>query len=541
MTLSHDVLVEELEGFHLESHLPVQENKRYAWVSLLPARPEEMRENFLYVCRLSEAIQVNCEHPGFYYLAIRDRLPDDREREETLSGILIVNENLGLGELFNRVQGRFLQIANWIDQMKAALVSGCDYQELLNLSEPILGNFTSVLDAAYKLLAYTKNIPSDDPINISLLEKGFHTEETMQKFKAAQRFKAYDEEWGIIINPPGNPSRYATVSKWLRYAGNPLIHVIMVCNKRESSPGLVELFGILVEHASICFERDHRHHPSHALVYHGLIMDMLFGRLNNPRVIGERARCINQPMQANFDVYRIVFEENERTPVGRVVEELFGLLPNAKIVFQNYEIIVLNHYATEEVRRDSGSNLERIAPLLEKYSAQCGVSEPFRYFPDLYSAYIQATRAQAIGYRKQMLGNCWNFDPGVWELVKEPDSRIYRYEDILVHYMVHMAHKGTFDVFQRTRFNEAVEQLERYDREHGTNHLQVLYVYLQCERRATAAGDMLRMHRNNVLYRISKIEEMIGIDLESAENRLRIMLAFRYWEIQRANGLELEI
>lgn len=540
MTLSYNVLLESLGGIRLESHLPAQENRQYAWVSLIPSDPDKMREDILHICRLSEALTFNRIRPGFHYLAIRDRLPDESETEESLSGILIVNENLGLGELFNRVQERFLQIANWVEQMKAALVAGCGYQELLDLSEPILGNFTSVLDSGYKLLAYTKNNVADDPINVSLLEKGYHTEETMRQFEAAQRFKAYEEEWGVIINPPGNPSRYATISKWLRYAGNPMIHVIMVCNRRESSLGLAELFDILAEHASICFRQNQKSHPSHAMAYHGLFMEMLLGHLKNPRIIGERARCINQPMQGNFDVYRIVFEDNERTPVGRVVEELFAFLPGARIVFQNFEIIILNNYEADNVRTQSARNLERIGPLLDKYGAQCGVSEPFRYFPELYSAYIQATRAQAIACRRQLLGNCWCFDPKVWEQVKRPDSRVFHYEDILVEYMISTAQTGKPDVFLRTRFNELVELLEQYDQEHGSNHLQVLYVYLQCERRATEAGNMLYMHRNNVLYRIAKIEEMIGVDLSDPEDRLRLQLAFRYWELQKANKIELD-
>ena len=100
-----------------------------------------------------------------------------------LAGIIVINENKDISWLFNIIQKRFLEISDWVDRMRAALIDNCDYQRLADLCEPVFNNFISIFDSAYTLLAYTKNITCHDPVNIAMMEKGYHTEETLQKFR----------------------------------------------------------------------------------------------------------------------------------------------------------------------------------------------------------------------------------------------------------------------------------------------------------------------------------------------------------------------
>ncbi len=52
-------------------------------------------------------------------------------------------------------------------------------------------------------------------------------------------------------------------------------------------------------------------------------------------------------------------------------------------------------------------------------------------------------------------------------------------------------------------------------------------MYLECERRASVVAERLHMHRNNVKYRITRIEELFGIDTEDADARFDLLLAYR--------------
>ncbi len=57
-----------------------------------------------------------------------------------------------------------------------------------------------------------------------------------------------------------------------------------------------------------------------------------------------------------------------------------------------------------------------------------------------------------------------------------------------------------------------VRSIAKDDAERGTDNYQFLYEYLMCERRANIVAEKLHMHRNNVKYRIDRIEGAYGID-----------------------------
>jgi DNA-binding PucR family transcriptional regulator len=54
----------------------------------------------------------------------------------------------------------------------------------------------------------------------------------------------------------------------------------------------------------------------------------------------------------------------------------------------------------------------------------------------------------------------------------------------------------------------------------------VLRTYLRHERRAAETATELHMHRNNVAYRVGRIEELLGIDLNDWRVRQNLMTSF---------------
>ena len=55
------------------------------------------------------------------------------------------------------------------------------YQEMLDISRDVLGNLITISDSTYRLLAYTPDMPTDDPITNELIEKGFHGERAVTR------------------------------------------------------------------------------------------------------------------------------------------------------------------------------------------------------------------------------------------------------------------------------------------------------------------------------------------------------------------------
>ena len=541
MEFSRSIILDYLKLYRGTNFSAADSKRKYRWVSLLPEQASQMEKNILYVCNLTDALKRVEQTSGFHYVCVCNCFWDEEENV-CPEGIVLIKEKWDVPFLLSIIQKRLIYLSDWIESLQQALLNQCDYQTLIDLSEPVLDNFISVLDSSYKLLSYTKNITSSDPINISLIEKGYHTEETIRLFQKNKRFKYYDETPGLIITMPGEISRFETVSKWCRYKSEPVLHVVMVCSKMPLSPGLTELFDLFMNYFEICFRNEQSNSPVSNPIYSPFLLDVIYGKLDNPHIVAERAKTVDVPYYGRFNVYRITFEDNAIVLMGRVAGELSDALPSSKIVAKNYELTILNIYSNEAlVEETSARQIDRVRPILEKYAAYCGVSAAFSSLRDLKTATIQATRAQRIGKKLWDSGDYWDVNHFFSGAQKSRyDDRVYLYDKYFPYYMIHVAKENSFDVFHNTQYCRMLEQLKETDRDNNSNLVQILYCYLICERRATNTGKIMHMHRNNVLYHIARIGEMLSIDLDDYITRYSLITAFLLAELQEANRGELE-
>ncbi len=72
---------------------------------------------------------------------------------------------------------------------------------------------------------------------------------------------------------------------------------------------------------------------------------------------------------------------------------------------------------------------------------------------------------------------------------------------------------------------EALGLLEDYDRAHNAELIRTLEAFFAANCSPKEAASLLHVHRNTVLYRLDRIGEITGLDLNAADVRLRLHLA----------------
>jgi purine catabolism regulator len=75
--------------------------------------------------------------------------------------------------------------------------------------------------------------------------------------------------------------------------------------------------------------------------------------------------------------------------------------------------------------------------------------------------------------------------------------------------------------------DQSLGTLLEYDRRSGQNLVTTLEAFFACHGNLSQAAIRLQLHRNSLLYRISRIEEVGGIDLEDPETRLALQVALK--------------
>jgi len=74
--------------------------------------------------------------------------------------------------------------------------------------------------------------------------------------------------------------------------------------------------------------------------------------------------------------------------------------------------------------------------------------------------------------------------------------------------------------------NNTIGALEKYDIENDTNYCTILSKYLELNGNMQEVAEQCFVHRNTVSYYLKKISEMLGCDLYSTKDRVKLYIAF---------------
>ena len=522
MNLSFNILLAQLRDMHYETYIPNPCSNTFSSPALLPRDYKVMRYDLIHICRLSDAMRAATICPGMNYICIRDRIRDDSETEDTVRGMVIINENMDVELLFYKIQDIFVRVNHWYQKMQDALICEGSLQDILNLSGDIIGNTINISDSAFTLLACTHSIETDDTVSLHLRQFGYHPESTLRMFREQRRLEAYNKAQSLIVNDSRLISPYILVSKVFRFRNTYFTHVVMVCDHHPLSEGLLELFQLLTDILAVYAERNWKDKNAFSHNYDSFFLDLLVGSLTKPEDILERAKYLGIDARGYFLLVKLAVSSGMEALLGRIGRELTEVLPGCQVVLYKQAALILFHI--HGCQNSLDSQLAEVEALADRYQARGGVSNSFVGLENLCVAYNQASLA--LKYNIYMKGEA------LLNSLMPPQEAplLCAYQNRMLHILLG-EYPGNEVIWRNSIYYEALKALHDYDVRHNTNNLQLLRVYLWYERKATETGQHLHMHRNNVIYRISRIESMMGLDLNDYSTRLALQMSFVLLEL----------
>lgn len=178
----------------------------------------------------------------------------------------------------------------------------------------------------------------------------------------------------------------------------------------------------------------------------------------------------------------------------------------------NSQIVAFAYHA-DIVVIQSGKNLnddESIAMQIFNYLAEkhlqifISVGSVVRKIADLSLSYHQASAINILAER-------------------EEQSVVY-YEKMGVYKLLL---NGTPKTVIKQFYEDTLGPLEDYDKSHTSNLMETLYYYLEHECSIKKTADHEVVHRNTILYKFNKIEQILGISINNEEDKLAILMAFK--------------
>jgi purine catabolism regulator len=85
---------------------------------------------------------------------------------------------------------------------------------------------------------------------------------------------------------------------------------------------------------------------------------------------------------------------------------------------------------------------------------------------------------------------------------------------------------------------QIIGPLAEYDEQHRSNMVQTMDAYFDHHGNISQTAESLFIHRNTLLYRLERIKELTGQDLNQANMRLALHLALKLWLLQPESSRE---
>ncbi len=87
-------------------------------------------------------------------------------------------------------------------------------------------------------------------------------------------------------------------------------------------------------------------------------------------------------------------------------------------------------------------------------------------------------------------------------------------------------------------FRDLIEPLIEHDRERRSDLVKTLKVYFVAGANASEAADRLFLHRNSMLYRLTRIQKLTGLDLKDPRARLGLQLGLLFVDEQERSAYD---
>lgn len=491
-------------------------------IKLLPQNPEALSKEYLYVCDNVHPILDQPLPDDLKLVCITNTSQKPTNNRDAIS--LMTDTDSAC--ILNDLQDIYQRLRDWEQELDIALITGCDLNYLLNISEKVLNFPLVIYDASLKVLAHSKGNGLNDELFQSVIEKGYFPPQMVFLFERDNIFTEL-EKTGILYGKYLSKMGYSDILLSLKVQNYTSAYMAMPCVPTESEiygGELLQLLGTKVNHF---LEKEQESSLTKRYMHEYLISDLFENENINISSLKERLEYIQVPFTGIFYLLQLKTTSKYKVSTEHLLRYLETLLSNAMIFTLEKDIYILFHY--EEAQKESevqshfSQSLKSIRKDLQHENIICGISLPFYHLLDIRNARIQAETA-VILYQQL-------------HLPPEEDLYCYYSSCSINHLFLLAQEKTDLKAFCHSGLLAMYEK----DLQTNGNHFHILKTYLECNSNISEAAGLLHMHRNNVIYHLKRMENLYHFDLENYKERFQLELTMQiltYLEASSAHTID---
>lgn len=418
-------------------------------------------------------------------------------------------ENSLVAEVLNCIQGAFNKYLTWHKQLNDMLLSGKSIQDMLEASLPIFENPIYFHDRDYRFIAYVEGPDLPGPVDVYGIREnnGRLSPEEVNLLRRTPGFeKTFETTKTIYYTDKGN---YNYIYNNIRVNGKFQGRIFVTERVRPIKRGDYALLDELSRLIEITFFNRYFIYAGRYRTLEQQLVRMLDEEPYDMNALREGMEELNWGRYDSYFCFQIQMQKVD-TSLNTIVstcELIESKLKGCYTFPYKNNIAGIVFIGRWEDKRFS--ELSRVLSILENLGLYAGVSLMFSDIFNFPKYYDQTGKALKYGIRK------------------DKEQRIHFFEDYSFLYMLDCCIN---QMSPGMLCPPKLQKLIEYDKKNSTSYVSTLRVYLENESRPAKAIKKLFIHRSTFVYRLERIKEIMGVDLEDNTTRLHFLLAFQLFD-----------
>lgn len=480
-------------------------------VALLDSRQPHFSKNTLYFGYYDQ-LNKRSACPPQCLLAIPDlsNIPDTFKdyTSDSYNAAFVLAEDLFT--LFNQAKNviESTRSSSLYEELTTLASQTKSLDSVLNAASIRLGNSLIFSDMSFKIIASSTSIPVTDPIWKENIRQGYCSYEFISAVKELEPVKnASPTTDAVEVTCTESP--YRKLSSKVFHNGVQIGFLLMIEGETLFMPSHREMLSTVSHAVSYTITRYMPDLIESLSPYQQVLYDLLIGTPSQEVLPGLNKLTFPERMTVAY--IRPSQYLGRRHLKEHTSRQLKMQIAGIHLTYHKNGIVALLPL------KNSVNVPPELLQILEVFAknehVRVGISNAFSNIESFVMHYEQAYAALDLGQKLAF------------------DENVFYYLDYQI-----------FDLFSETknpdtlgRFcHPALALLRQYDHKNNTQLYQTLRVFLQCSGSIKLTSERLFIHRNSLVYRMSRISELCQIDLDNPDTCLLLRISYL---IDQYNGL----
>lgn len=402
--------------------------------------------------------------------------------------ITYFGNNISQADLFNITIESMKEvplISRGMHILMNALFTGKGLQYLVDTASKLFENPIYVIDLQYKYIAISSGIFPNNTFYQEQNKSHYISEEGTQYIrknnidekvrKSSLPFYSFNEIAG-----------HGTLTSSIQIDGIEVGHIMIQESEHKFRETDAELLYHFTRLVSIELQKNTVFTDNKGVMYSYFLADLLKNPTSNVTNIKKRLKTLGFNLKDNLYIMVIPANsyKNSKARLEVILQNIKYILVGSLYVIYEDSIVFL--IPKDKYQEFTEYELERLNDFLKSNQLKSGISNFFENLEEAPRFYKQALEAIYFGTN---LGD---------------SSSIYYYRDYYIYEMFHALEKEGKEI--RYLIHPGIFKLYLYDQENNTNFVATLQEYLVSPGQPSLVAKKLFIHKNTLLYRMSKIK-----------------------------------